>query len=184
MNAALLEELLLVPASERDTWVDLLLGLEEAPPDESGLPRGAVPYLPCGVAEILAMIPFVRPTDAFVDVGSGVGRVVLLTHLLTGVRALGVEIQSTLVAIARERSAAFPKVSFTHADASKIELEGTFFFLYAPFNGDLQRSVLARIEAVARRHPITVCTVDLELKVPWLVSRPGMPEAIELYDSC
>ncbi len=183
MNAALLEELLSVPAADRDTWVDMLLGLEEAPPDEPNMPRGAVPYLPCGVAEMLAMIPYVRPGDEFVDLGSGLGRVVLFTHLLTGVRAHGIEYQATLVHIARERSAAFPNVRFTHADVSAIDLEGTFFFLYAPFNGDLRERVLERLEAVAKRHPITVCTVDLELKVPWLVHREGLPDAIELYDS-
>jgi hypothetical protein len=182
----LLRELMAIPAVERDSWVDSLLGLPEAPPDESGLPAGAVPYLPCGVDEILTVIRDAPVTtrDEFVDLGSGLGRVLMLAHLITGARCHGIELQQTLVRIARERCAALglDAVTFAHGSAADLELEGSVFFLYAPFNGELQRRVVARLEAVAQRHRIVVCTVDLELRVPWLQARRGSSLAVTIYD--
>lgn len=183
----LYRELMSIARDERDAWVDSLLGLTQAPHDEPGLPTGAVPYLPCGVDEILTVVREAPVTagDTLVDLGSGVGRVLMLAHLLTGARAHGVEIQGTLVRIATERCAALglDGVTFTHGNAAELELEGTIFFLYAPFNGPLQAHVLERLEAVARRHRIIVCTVDLELRVKWLKARRGSSLAVTVYDS-
>jgi SAM-dependent methyltransferase len=176
-----------VPALDRDTWIDEVLGLESLVPDMPGLPRGAVPYLPCGVDDVLALLREapVGPDDAFVDLGSGLGRVVLLARLLTGARASGIELQGHLVEAAREATSALglDRVSFTHADASVADLDGTVFFLYAPFNGAMLDQVLGRLEAVARRRPIIVCTVGVELgHVPWLVARTSPHVARMIYD--
>ncbi|WP_242588925.1 methyltransferase domain-containing protein [Corallococcus macrosporus] len=183
------ELLLSVPLVERDGWVDALLGFDAPPPDSADLPRGAVPYLPCGVDEILAMVAEVplRRDDTFVDLGSGMGRVAILAHLLSGARAQGVEVQEPLVHLARARCAelALPRVSFVHANAADTDLDGSVFFLYAPFNGEMLSAVLRRIEEVARRRPIVVCTVDLELHgVPWLRARTTGNVSLTLYDSC
>ncbi len=184
-----LEGLLLsVPYRDRDVFVDELLGFAAPPPDVADLPRGAVPYLPCGVEEILAMgreAPL-APHDELVDLGSGVGRVVILAHLLSGARSRGVEIQRPLVDLAELRAAelGLTGVSFVHADAAEVALDGTVFFLYAPFNGDMLTRVLRRLEDVARRRRIKVCTVGLELRdVPWLRSRPSACVSLSLYDS-
>jgi len=189
-GAALLELLASIPALERDAWVDALLGLEEPPADDvADLPRGAVPYLPSGVEEILAMVREapLRPHDVLVDLGSGLGRVVILAHLLSGARAVGVELQEQLVRSARARCAelALAGVSFVHANAEDLELEGTVFFLYAPFNGEMLARVLRRLEVVARRRPIVVCAVGLELPgVSWLQPRTTSCVVLTLYDSC
>ncbi len=185
---ALLELIASIPAFERDAWVDELLGIEPSPPDMPDLPRGSVPYLPCGVDEILAMVREapLRPDDQLVDLGSGLGRVVLLAHLLSGARALGIEIQDHLVTSARAHAAALQlsDVSFIHANAVDLELDGSVFFLYAPFNGEMLARVLARLEPVARRRPIIVGTVDLELHdVAWLLPRTTSSRALTLYDS-
>ncbi len=187
-GAGLLERLLAVPAPERDAWTEELLGLEEAPPDIADLPRGAVPYLPCGVDEILTLVRELplRSSDELVDLGSGLGKVVLLAHLLSGARASGVEIQAPLVQCARERGVALglAAVSFVHANAAEAELDGSIFFLYAPFNGDLLTAVLGRLEQVARRRTIAVCAVGLELNgVPWLRPRQTSNVSVTLYDS-
>jgi len=186
---ALFELLLSLPFLERDGFLDELLGLDEPPPDVANLPRGAVPYLPSGVDEILAMMAEVpvRADDELVDLGSGLGRVVILAHLLSGARACGVEIQEPLVRRARERCAelALPLVSFVHANAAEIELDGSIFFLYSPFNGEMLSAVLRRLEDVARRRPIVVCAVGLELPgVPWLRARKTTKVSLTLYDSC
>ncbi len=187
-GAALLELLLSIPARDRDARVDELLGFEEPSPDVADLPRGSVPYLPSGVDEILTMVleAPVRSDDELVDLGSGVGRVVILAHLLSGARAHGVEIQGPLVDQARARSAALnlAHVSFAHANAADVPLDGSIFFLYAPFNGKMLTAVLRRIEEVARRRPIVVCAVGLEFRdVDWLRPRKISNVSVALYDS-
>jgi SAM-dependent methyltransferase len=187
-GAALLELLLSVPFFDRDAWIDELLGIEQPPPDAPDLPRGSVPYLPSGVEEILTTVLEVpvQPDDDFVDLGSGLGRVVLLAHLLSGARACGVEIQEHLVRSARARcdGLALGAVSFVHADAAGIDLDGSVFFLYAPFNGEMLTRVLHRLEAVARRRPIVLCAVGIEFRdVPWLHPRKTSSVSLTLYDS-
>jgi len=187
-GAALLELLRSIPIVDRDVWVDELLGIEEPPPDIPDLPRGAVPYLPSGVEEILAMVleAPVRPADELVDLGSGLGRVAILAHLLSGARASGVEIQEPLVRSARARCAelALTAVSFVHGNAAEVPLDGSIFFLYAPFNGELLARVLRRLEEIARRRPIVLCAVGLEFPdVPWLLPRKTSSVLLTLYDS-
>jgi hypothetical protein len=186
-GAALVELLRSIPFGDRDTWVDELLGLDPPPPDLPDLPRGAVPYLPCGVDEILAMVlelPL-APGDALVDLGSGLGRVVLLAHLLSGAKARGVELQPHLVreAEARRAELGLAEVSFVCGRAEEVELDGSVFFLYAPFNGELLERVVGRLEEVARRRPISVCAVGLELRVPWLRPRPTSCVSLTVYAS-
>jgi len=188
-GAALLDLLLSIPFLERDAWTQKLLGIEDPPLDIPDLPRGSVPYLPSGVAEILAVVLDVpvRAEDEFVDLGSGLGTVVILAHLLTGARARGIEIQEPLVHSARARCAelSLPRVSFVHADASDTELDGSIFFLYAPFNGKMLTRALRRLEEVARRRHIIVCAVGLEFRdVSWLVPRKSSHVSLMLYDSC
>lgn len=187
-GAALLELLRSVPPVDRDVWLDELLGFEEPPPDIPDLPRGAVPYLPCGVEEILAMVQEapVGPDDELVDLGAGLGRVAILAHLLSGARACGVELQEPLVRSARTRCAelALPAVTFVHADAAETELDGSIFFLYAPCNGAMLARVLRRVEEVARRRPIVVCTVGLPLDdAPWLSPRRASSLSLTVYDA-
>jgi hypothetical protein len=187
LGAALWRQIEAVPVLDRDTWIDEVLGIESHVPDMPGLPRGAVPYLPCGVDDVLALLREapVGPDDDFVDLGSGLGRVVLLARLLTGARASGIELQGHLVTAAREATAALglDRVSFTEADASVTDLDGAVFFLYAPFNGAMLDQVLGRLEAVARRRPIVVCAVGVELgHVPWLVARTSPHVARMIYD--
>src|SRR4051794_1105118 len=92
-RAALLELLPAVPFCDRDDFSGEVLGFEGPPPEIPALPRGSVPSLPCGVDDILAMVRAVplEPGDELVDLGSGLGRVVILAHLISGARARGVE---------------------------------------------------------------------------------------------
>lgn len=184
-GAALAEALAAVPLVDRDAWVDALLGIEPPPPDRA-LPAGAVPYLPCGVDEILAMLRDVPlgPGDVFVDLGAGLGRVVMLVHLLSGARTVGIEIQPHLVEAARARARALAIDSeFVLGNVVDCELDGSLFFLYAPFNGDLLERVLAKLRTLAERRAFTVCAVDLELDVGWLVRRPSSHRAVALYNT-
>ena len=187
-GSALVERLLAVPFTERDAWLDALLGFTAAPPDIADLPPGVVPYLPSGVEEILAMVREapVRADDLLVDLGAGLGRALILAHLVAGVRAHGIELQAPLVAGARAACAALglEAITFAHANAADVVLDGSRFFLYAPCNGPLLLRVVERIREVAQRRPIVVGTVGFELRdVAWLMPRASTCCSLTLYDS-
>jgi hypothetical protein len=183
---ALADHIRSLPPGDRDAWVDDLLGIAAPPPDVD-LPRGSVPYLPCGVDEIIAAVVEtpVRESDELVDLGSGLGRVVMLGHLLSGAPARGVEIQAHLVERATDRATALglDRVSFVHGNAEDTPLDGSVFFLYAPFNGAMLERALKNLEVVARRRRIVVCAVNLELHVAWLAGRAASSSALTIYDS-
>jgi hypothetical protein len=174
-----------VSPEDRDTFVDELLGIDYVPGDDE-LPRGGTPYLPCGVEEILRMcreVPL-APNDVFVDLGSGIGRVPMLAHLVSGARAGGIEIQRALVGVARERAEALKlDVRFVLGNALDVPFDANVFFMYSPFNGETLRQVLAKLEQHARTRPIVVCTVDMELHAPWLVARKSTSLALTIYDA-
>jgi SAM-dependent methyltransferase len=174
-------ELTRIPPLARDAWVDLVFGLGAPPEDGPQLPVGCVPYLPCAVDALLRVAEHapVRPSDLFVDVGAGVGRAAALMHLLTGARAVGVEVQPALVSAARELAGRLrlSAVSFIEADASQPTdawSTGSVFLLYCPFSGDRLAKLLANLEPVARTRPIRLCCVDLPLPpCPWLEQTPS-----------
>ena len=177
-----------MPALDREARANDILGIQEAPEDIADLPRGSVPYLPCGVDEILAMVSEapLSPEDVFVDLGSGLGRVAILAHLLSGARAIGLEIQEPLVhrATASVAALGLDDVSFVHESATDVELDGSVFFMYAPFNGAMLRCVVRRLEDVSKKQRIVVCAVGLELRdVPWLVARTSSMVSLMFYDS-
>ena len=183
---ALRELLLAVPAHDRDGFVDAMLGLEAAPPDAPDLPRGAVPYLPARVDDVLVAVRELPLTaaDHFVDLGAGLGRVVMLAHLLTGARCSGVEIQPHLVREARAAagSLGLDALAFEEGDATTRPLEASVVFLYAPFNGAMLRRALARLEEASRAAPLAVCAVDLVLgEVPWLASSPSSSPSVVFH---
>jgi protein-L-isoaspartate O-methyltransferase len=173
---------------ERDAFVDELL---RTPP----LPRPAaralraddelIDCIPSGIAGVAAALlaAEVGPDDVFVDVGSGLGTVAVLAHLLTGARAIGVEIQPRLVEAARARAAALGLdlgpgvgpgvgvggVSFVHADAREELAEGSVYYLYTPFVGDSMARAHARLHEIARSREIAICCLGFELaRAPWL----------------
>jgi len=180
-----------IPPAARDACVDQALGLGALPEDGPALPRGCVPYLPCSVDALLRLTQHapVRASDLFVDVGSGVGRAAALVHLLTGARAVGLEVQPALVAAARELAARchLPGVSFVEGDAAQLTTElsaGSVFLLYCPFSGHRLARLLDDLESVARTRAIRVCCVDLPLPPrPWLTPAPPLAGDLAIYRS-
>ena len=146
-------------------------------------------YHAAGVAPIVRALLEVPVTagDVLVDLGSGLGKVVLLARMLTGATARGVEVRPALVDGARAAAARLGvDARFTCADAREADLDdGTVFFLYAPFTGPVLASVLSRLEAVARARPIDVCALglDLERLASWLVPRTIDAFWLTIYDS-
>jgi len=186
LRGAELEALLRsVPIGARDPFVDQLLQIDPPPPDV-GLPAGAVPYLPCGVDEILAFVRdlAIGPGDQIVDLGSGLGRVVFLAHLLSGAAAHGIEIQAHLIERAWRTQAQLQlDVTFEHASIADVELDASVVFMYAPCNAAMLTRVIDRLAALARRRRISIGTVDFELDLPWLTPRASSNRALSLYTS-
>ncbi|HEY4158910.1 MAG TPA: class I SAM-dependent methyltransferase [Polyangiaceae bacterium] len=177
-----------LPPSERDAVCEELLGIREQP---SVAPPGEhlIGYHASGVAAIVRLlleVPVVED-DVVIDLGSGLGKVVLLAKLLTGATARGVELQEALAARARLAAVSCGlDVRFVCADARHAPLDdGTVFFLYLPFTGLVLLEVLARLRAVATRHAIVVCTLGLDLarEAPWLVRRDVESFWLDIYDS-
>ncbi|MBN1937803.1 MAG: class I SAM-dependent methyltransferase [Anaerolineae bacterium] len=120
----------------------------------------------CALLELVDRVPMdgrsPLANDVFYDLGSGLGQAAILVHLLSGVRAKGVEVQPAFCQYA-QRSAerfALSGVEFVCADARDLAYEdGTVFYMFTPFTGSLLRVVLERLHRVAKDHPITLCTL-------------------------
>jgi SAM-dependent methyltransferase len=122
----------------------------------------------------------VGPGDVFVDLGAGLGKVVAAAKK-TGAVARGIEIQPELAARARALG-----IDVVCADARDADLDdGTVFYLYVPFTGAVLEAVMKRLHAVAKKHPIRICTLslDLERTASWLKRRPLDSFWLAIYDS-
>jgi hypothetical protein len=124
-----------------------------------------------------------RKGDVFFDVGSGLGQVAMLVNLLTGVSAIGVEFEPAFCHYAQECAAELnlSGVRFDNVDAREADFsEGTVFFLYTPFRGEILRNVLAilRKESLGRKIRLITygpCTAPVALE-SWLEGeRPDNP---------
>ena len=101
------------------------------------------------------------PDDCFFDLGSGLGQVTMLVNLLTGVRCCGIEVEPAFVAFAQAQADTFGlnNITFVNEDARIADYrEGTVFFLFTPFRGEMLREVLARLARVAQQHSIRIGT--------------------------
>ena len=99
--------------------------------------------------------------NRFYDLGAGLGRVAILVRLLVEIGVTGVEIEPAYCRHARRQAAqlGLSNLDFIQADARVVDYsDGTVFFMFTPFTGSVLRAVLARLEALARRRPIRLCT--------------------------
>ncbi|HET6430714.1 hypothetical protein [Dyella sp.] len=100
--------------------------------------------------------------DVLIDLGSGLGHVPLLAAIWSPARCIGIEWQQAYVDAARQcaQELALTQAEFAQGDVRHADLSaGTVFYLYTPFNGDMLREMLARLQAEARRRPIRLCTL-------------------------
>jgi predicted RNA methylase len=121
-------------------------------------------YQPTPVRHILDMISvaMLSEDDTLVDLGSGFGHVPLLVSLLTGIRSLGIEVQSTYVASAQEcaRSLRLGHARFVSGDARVADFSGgTVFYLYSPFTGSILTDVLNMLREESTSRAIKVCSL-------------------------
>ncbi len=146
-----------------DELIAGVLGLRE-PASESVLEPEMVFYQPTPARHILEMIRAseLGENDVLVDLGSGLGHVPMLASILTGARAIGIEVDAAYVRCARECAAGLglERVTFVEADAREADVSAaTVFHLYTPFTGGMLRTVLGRLRREGEQRAICVCTL-------------------------
>ncbi len=124
----------------RNLLIDLrfgapLLGVKRSDvPDQAGVVNSDYSLYPHVFPRSL-----VRADDVIVDVGVGKGRFInwlLLLRLEN--RIIGIEYDGETAAATARRLARYPNVTIVHADATtSIPRDGTLFFLFNPFEGDV-----------------------------------------------
>jgi len=146
-----------------DALVSGLFLTEVAPEVPSQRDPEMVAYQPAPARVTLELVERAdfRQHDVFYDIGSGLGLVPILVHLLTGVRARGVEVEPAYCEYARRRASALrlSEVQFFNVDARKADYsDGTVFFLYSPFEGNMLEQVLEGLRHESTTRSIRLCT--------------------------
>jgi len=136
------------------------------------------------ILELAERVPL-SPKSVFYDLGSGLGKVALLVHLLTHAPCIGVEIDPAYCAYAQSQAEllGLSEVSFIHADARQLTYSsGEVFFLFNPFGGQIFNAVLDKLHQVAQQRPITICSygpcTPPLAELPWLRSEDPTDNSI------
>jgi SAM-dependent methyltransferase len=154
------------PLDVRDHMVEEILDIAYPPQEQTSLPREAIPYCPSGLAEIVFMLSHadLGPGKTFVDLGAGLGKVVLLVAMLTGARAVGIELDPLLVLEARSaaRSLNLDHACFLEGDIRDVQLPPTdVYYMYIPLIHS--RAVVERLTASSRERRALLFAQPLDL---------------------
>jgi protein-L-isoaspartate O-methyltransferase len=146
-----------VPRLQRDHFVEEVLGIAYPPLEEPALVTSEhMTYAPSGYEEIVHAFELTQlgPGDHFLDLGSGLGKVVMLAALLTGAASSGVESDPQLCELGRGAAAALgaPGVQLLRGDAREASgADADVVFMYLPFAGAGLVRVMERLRQDARR---------------------------------
>lgn len=171
-----------------DALIQGIIRAEQAPTASVRRDIDMIPYEPTPARAILELVDQVQwcADDVFYDLGAGLGHVTILVHLLTGVAARGVEIETAYCQHARRcaEELGLSNVRFLNHDARDVDYtDGAVFFMYTPFTGTVLEAVLTTLSRQARCRAITLCTYGactFEVAYqPWLQLRH--PEAHHAY---
>ena len=129
----------------------------------------------------------VRPSDVFVDFGSGKGRVVYQAARYPFARVIGVEVAEEMNRIARanlehgKRKLACREVELVTCDAADYEIpdDMTYAYFYNPFSGETFRRVVANILASIDRNPRRVTLIYLNPEMERELLDTGRFELVE-----
>ncbi len=147
-----------LPSAERDHFVEEVLGIAYPPLDERRLGAELVTYQPSGYDEIVHALDATRldATGRFVDIGSGMGKAVMLAALLTGATSAGLELDAELhaIAVAEADALRIGSADFRRGDARDAAFDqADVIFMYLPFTGEALAAVMTRLLASARVWP-------------------------------
>lgn len=146
-----------------DMLVNGMLDMGRVPAAAQPLDADMVYYQPTPARVTLTLVDALAPTadDHLYDLGSGLGHVPILVNLLVGIRTTGVERDPAFSRYATDCATrlGLSGVAFVHADARDADYtDGTIFYLYTPFQGEILRQVLTKLETRSRQRPIRICT--------------------------
>jgi SAM-dependent methyltransferase len=146
-----------------DVLVDGLLQVEACPTATEAPGPDMIHYQPTPARVVLDLVDHagLQPSDVVYDLGSGLGQVVILVNLLSGVRAKGVEIDPGLCHCAQEcaRQLGRLNVDFVNADARDADYsDGTVFYMFRPFKGAVLQAVLEKLRHEAQKRRLRLCT--------------------------
>jgi hypothetical protein len=173
-------ELALLAHYDWDPFVQKLFDIDEPPAPEHEVTEDMVRYHPSMLKVLLAMFASLRPEDVLYDLGSGLGKVVLLAGWLTEARVRGVEIDPAYhrFALERVRGLGLSRVELHNADVRALDYaDGTVFYFYVPFVGETMGAIIAKLARVAADHPITLWSLGRSTErfaaEPWLERTSG-----------
>ncbi len=146
-----------------DIFINGLLSDKAIPPLTIELGPEMVFYQKTPARIIFEMIGVARvgEMDVFFDIGSGLGQVAILVHLISGATAWGVEREPAYCAYAKAAASRLnlPAVRFLNMDAREADYSrGTIFFLYTPFEGGILREMLEILRKEAAKREIRIFT--------------------------
>lgn len=146
-----------------DVLINGLLLSPAAPVETKDREPEMIPYQQTPARIILELVEKAPLTDnaVFYDIGSGLGQVPSLVHLLTGATAKGIEFEPAYCDYARASAADLnlSGVEFINADARRVDYgDGTVFFLYTPFVGGILQAVLAKLHRETRSKAVWIGT--------------------------
>jgi protein-L-isoaspartate O-methyltransferase len=184
---ALLTLLLEAPLDVRDHLVEEILGIAYPPLDLAPAERGVNRDFTSSLQEVLFVLEHARlgPDSSFVDLGAGLGKVVLLVALLTGARAWGVELDTQLMASAQSaaRSLGLERAQFLHGDIRDVPLPpADAYYLFIPFLGS--GAIAERLAPIAAQRKLLLFSQTLDLtELPWLRATGARSYWLEMYES-
>lgn len=148
-----------VVAHEQDALARRLFAVDRVPERQTARPAQMVHYVATSLEVVRAIVAHVSPEDVFFDVGSGLGYVTMLVACLSGARAVGIEYEpayhARAVAVAADLG--LTRVEHHQGDARAFDYgEGTVFYFYDPFRGEVFDAVAARLRETTRGRPIRV----------------------------
>jgi hypothetical protein len=112
---------------------------------------------------ILELIAFadLKESDVFFDIGAGLGLVTILVSLIAQTTVKGVEYEPAYCNYAKAcaKQLNLNNIEFINADARNADYaDGTVFFMYTPFMGNMLQEMLDILQAEAQKRAIRIFT--------------------------
>jgi SAM-dependent methyltransferase len=134
--------------------------------------RDGVRYQPTDERDLVTAVEWLEGGTgryAFVDLGCGKGRALLIAARLGFRRVIGVEFAAELAAVARDnlRRVGIANAVVEHADAAEFQFpdEDLVVYLYNPFSAAVLRQVAANLRGAAGRRLYVVYNLPLHAEV-------------------
>lgn len=171
-----------------DSFFDALIELTDKPAVPEQFAENKIGYVEASVEAVLRMLDVIDldDSDLLCDVGSGLGRIPILVHLLTDRPTCGVELDPALASRAEQlaQKNSLSNVCLVEGSALDVDLSRVSVFSFnLPFDGEPLRQFLAAIRPPPGARPIRIYPYAWHLAfwdVPWL--RPiAIPDTESFY---